>query len=422
MTLTGDCLEILPTLDAESVDSIVTDPPYGLKFMGKSWDHGVPGVSFWEAALRVAKPGAFLLAFGGTRTHHRLMVAIEDAGWDIRDCVMWVYGSGFPKSLDVSKAIDKVAGVERAVVGVSSITGARKSHTMDDGCKGARRTYQNDEPVVNALTAPATDAARQWEGWGTALKPAWEPIVIARKPLVGTVAENVLQFGTGGLNIDGCRVDCSDKLVRPPIQRTKNEAIFPLGKGVQIEPQGRWPANLIHDGSEEVLGLFPNVKSGARQQDTQTESPTGWKWSVGGYKSGCESSSGSAARFFYCAKASKHDRDEGCDSIPEKDIVTFATANGTSGKPSSISEGRKTKYRNNHPTVKPLALMRYLCRLVTPPGGTCLDMFCGSGSTGKAAEIEGFKFIGIDKDKEATEISEKRIEAVRLPLFQEATR
>ena len=209
MIYQGDCLDIMPTLEAESVDSIVCDPPYGLSFMGKDWDHGVPGVPFWEAALRVAKPGAYMLAFGGTRTFHRLAVAIEDAGWEIRDTVMWVYGSGFPKSHDVSKAIDKAAGVKRKVVGVSS--GPNNSKYDGERYSQKRETrfgVVQDQPEA---TAPACEAAKQWEGWGTALKPAWEPIIVARKPIQGTVAENVLKYGTGGLNIDGCRVEIDPK-------------------------------------------------------------------------------------------------------------------------------------------------------------------------------------------------------------------
>jgi len=196
----GDCREVMATLDAESVDAIVSDPPYGLSFMGKGWDHGVPGVEFWAEALRVAKPGAHLLAFGGTRTYHRLACAIEDAGWEIRDCVMWVYGSGFPKSHDVSKAIDKAAGAEREVIGPPTPGG------------------QGNGNAYGAITRPpATAPATAWQGWGTALKPAWEPIIVARKPLVGTVAENVLTHGTGAINVDGCRVHGG---VRPLIEST----------------------------------------------------------------------------------------------------------------------------------------------------------------------------------------------------------
>jgi site-specific DNA-methyltransferase (adenine-specific) len=410
----------MATLDADSVDAIVCDPPYGLSFMGKGWDHGVPGVEFWAEALRVAKPGAHLLAFGGTRTYHRLACAIEDAGWEIRDCVMWVYGSGFPKSHDVSKAIDKAAGAEREVVGISSVTGARQSRTMDDGNKGTRRTYQNDEPVVNSITAPATDAARQWSGWGTALKPAWEPIIVARKPLVGNVAENVLTHGTGAINVDGCRVG-----IDGGTSRSHQEAYGDGGRMDQGGAQpwrtghdivsinaGRWPANLIHDGSDEVAGLFPGDRpsNGRRVASSrngfamkaQPEVDTGY------------GDSGSAARFFYCAKASKADRDEGCEGLPQTTKQSVAHGNKRHGTLPYTNEPREMKPRprgNHHPTVKPTDLMRYLCRLVTPPGGVVLDPFTGSGSTGKGAVLEGFRFIGIEREAEYVEIAKARIAA-----------
>ena len=297
----GDCLEVLRSMPDCSVDSIVTDPPYGLSFMGKKWDYDVPSVDVWVECLRVLKPGGHLLAFAGTRTQHRMAVRIEDAGFEIRDMIAWVYGSGFPKSLDVSKAIDKAAGAEREVIGETK-KGAQTESTGRYGAWGDGITP----------TAPSTDAAKQWQGWGTALKPALEPITVARKPLVGTVAENVLQHGTGAINVDGGRVE-----------------------------GGRWPANFIHDGSEEATDLLKD-----------------------------------SARFFYCAKASKADRGE-----------------------------------NHHPTVKPTDLMRYLCRLVTPPNGIVLDPFNGSGSTGCAAVLEGFQYIGIEREAEYIAISEKRIEA-----------
>ncbi len=316
----GDCLEVLRTLPDNSVDSVVTDPPYGLSFMGKKWDYDVPAVEVWAECLRVLKPGGHLLAFAGTRTQHRMAVRIEDAGFEIRDMIAWVYGSGFPKSLDVSKAIDKAGG------------------TLD----GA---YD--------ITAPATEAAQQWQGWGTALKPAMEMITMARKPLVGTVAENVLAHGTGAINVDGCRVGCE---ARPVMVRTETvvSATSMNGQSTgatssgELTTSGRWPANLIHDGSEEPCALL-----------------------------------GDAARFFYCAKASKRDRED----------------------------------NNNHPTVKPTDLMRYLCRLVTPPGGVVLDPFMGSGSTGKAAMLEGFQFIGIDISDEYLEIARARINAVQPNLL-----
>lgn len=316
----GDCLETLRTMPDNSVDSIVTDPPYGLSFMGKRWDYDVPSVEIWAECLRVLKPGGHLLAFAGTRTQHRMAMRIEDAGFEIRDMIAWVYGSGFPKSMDVSKAIDKAAGVEGSFGEPKSAAHAgwikRGRMRGDEGHEGWQSPWMADTEAVDKNARKyigGTEAARQWQGWGTALKPALEPITVARKPLVGTVAANVLQHGTGALNIDGCRIGAA----------------------------GRWLANLIHDGSEPADLL------------------------------------GEAARFFYCAKASRKDRGDG----------------------------------NTHPTVKPTDLMRYLCRLVTPPGGIVLDPFMGSGSTGKAAMREGFRFIGCEMSPEYLEIARARIES-----------
>lgn len=335
----GDCLEVMRGMDAASVDAIVTDPPYGLSFMGKDWDHGVPGVHFWEAALAVAKPGTHLLAFGGTRTFHRLACAIEDAGWEIRDTIMWVYGSGFPKSLDVSKAIDKAAGAEREVVGTKENSFGRKPGGGDGWDEAIEGGIASDHTFN--ITAPATDLARKWSGWGTALKPAWEPIIVARKPLIGTVAANHAAHGVGGLNIERCRITGPKPATTRGAggQHGRYGNLCAQGR-IEDDGLGRWPANLIHDGSEEVVGPM-----------------------------------GSAARFFYCAKASKADRDQG----------------------------------NAHPTVKPTALMRYLCRLATPPGGVVLDPFAGSGSTGKAAMLEGFNFVGIELNAEYVDIARARI-------------
>ena len=399
----GDCLEILPTLPAESIDSIVTDPPYGLSFMGKNWDHGIPGVAFWSEALRVSKPGAHLLAFGGTRTFHRLTCAIEDAGWEIRDCIMWVYGSGFPKSHDVSKAIDREAGAEREVVGINRDFLRRNpvsNHKQDYGDGYGNPSWKDGEAAA-AITAPATPAAQQWQGWGTALKPAWEPIIVARKPLVGTVAANVQTFGTGAVNVDGCRVGTGNTR-RKNHGGTGNPEQWRTGNGddfISGSDSGRWPANLIHDGSDEPCQLL-----------------------------------GNAARFFYCAKASKSDRDKGCKGLEERDAVGGMKATGlcrkcgrqkvnTSGecKCAEPDFGPIQRQRtNHHPTVKPTDLMRYLCRLVTPPGGTVLDPFCGSGSTGKAATLEGFEFIGIEREAEYAEIARARIAHARgdMPLLE----
>jgi DNA modification methylase len=376
----GDCRSVMASISPSSVDSIVTDPPYGLSFMGKGWDHGVPGVEFWQAALRVAKPGAHLLAFGGTRTFHRLACAIEDADWEIRDCIMWVYGSGFPKSLDVSKAIDKEAGAEREVVGTKlgrpgmAKDGSNQRNGFDSAFGG-----NASGAMPSDITAPATDAARQWQGWGTALKPAWEPIIVARKPLAGTVAANVQQYGTGGINVDGCRVETDE--LKGKIYNNKGDALTwggTYGKGtVEGNSIGRFPANLIHDGSEEVLAGFPLTKSQGHIPRSGAESRIdGWGMVVrqGQPENNAFGDSGSAARFFYCAKASRSERGEG----------------------------------NNHPTVKPLALMRYLVKLVTPPNGIVLDPFCGSGSTGLAI-TDGQQFVGIEQNPEYVAIAANRL-------------
>jgi len=413
----------MATLDAESVDAIVSDPPYGLSFMGKGWDHGVPGVEFWTEALRVAKPGAHLLAFGGTRTYHRLACAIEDAGWEIRDCIMWCFGSGFPKSHDVSKAIDKAAGAEREVVGHG--TNGMGRMNQNNAKAGYRPNPYSDGVDGVPITAPATDAARQWSGWGTALKPAWEPIIVARKPLVGTVAENVLRHGTGGINVDGCRVGGGDqpKPCRAPgwdsVNKANADAGYRPGKYQQGDSEyrpselGRWPANLIHDGSEEVVGLFPNVKAGVAVNRNRAGDKPGEVYS-GGWGNTTDDigygDSGSAARFFYCAKASKADRDEGCEGLEER--LSMRYGEKAQGPLPQQTPSKPVPQRNHHPTVKPTDLMRYLCRLVTPPGGIVLDPFTGSGSTGKGAVLEGFGFIGIEREAEYVEIARARIGAV----------
>lgn len=404
----GDCLDVLRTMPDNSVDAVVTDPPYGLSFMGKRWDYDVPSEDVWAECLRVLKPGGHLLAFAGTRTQHRMAVRIEDAGFEIRDMIAWVYGSGFPKSMDVSKAIDKAAGVEREIVGQSHYAANRTALKPPIGT--FERT--NDDRLI---TAPATDAAKHWHGWGTALKPALEPITVARKPLIGTVAENVLTWGTGGVNVDGCRVgsggvtESSARAGKGAGYEAHNKEGRKYGDGLggviaEAHPLGRWPANLIHDGSEEVVGLFPETKSGAgarRPNGAHSDVTYNGGWSPHDYAR--EADSGSAARFFYCAKASKRDRDEGCEGMEAK------TAGGMQER-NDGSLGSITLSRNHHPTVKPTDLMRYLCRLVTPPGGTVLDPFMGSGSTGKAAIIEDFNFIGIEREAEYLDIARARIE------------
>lgn len=368
----GSCIDILPELADNSVDSIVTDPPYELGFMGKSWDStGIAyNVGMWRECLRVLKPGGYLLSFGGSRTYHRMACAIEDAGFEIRDMIEWMYGSGFPKSLNIGKMIDKMNGIE----------------------------------------------TKEWQGYGTALKPAHEPICMARKHLSEkTVAENVLKWGTGGINVDGCRIETSDTLSfgsRELGDGIKYGKCKPTTEGIQ-HSHGRFPANLIHDGSDEVLACFPDNKGAVTKVNYGQKGFGGviyGRYAQAGddgatfYNDGL----GSASRFFYCAKASKSERDAGLTS-PEIPIVTFTTANGTSGKPSSISDGRDTTYRNFHPTVKPLALMTYLCRLVTPKGGIVLDPFAGSGTTLVAAKKEGFGYIGIEMQSEYIDIINARL-------------
>jgi site-specific DNA-methyltransferase (adenine-specific) len=380
-------------LDADSIDSVVTDPPYGLKFMGKDWDHGVPGKHFWKEILRVAKPGAFLLAFGGTRTFHRLACAIEDAGWEVRDCIMWVYGSGFPKSMNVQQAINKAARGD------------------DEG---------------------------EWQGWGTALKPAWEPIIVARKPLIGTVVDNVLRYSTGAINIDASRIPANgDKLgggaekkttpdqkgnwgwKRPWMDDKKMQEAHAARVRVNVvkgEKIGRFPANIIHDGSEEAVAPFPKNNPGCKTPSS-AKCTSKYRPDQGEYQGQgpIYPDNGSAARFFYCAKATKHDRDEGMDAVEARPFGYSNQAlaemkRGTTERPATSDTNTVKLRKNNHPTVKPTNLMRYLCRLVTPPSGTILDPFMGSGSTGKAAMLEGFEFIGIDNDDEAFEVATVRVE------------
>ena len=419
--LNGDCLNTMPTLEENSIDAIVTDPPYGLSFMGKDWDHGVPGEAFWREALRVAKPGAHLLAFGGSRTVHRLTCAIEDAGWEIRDTIMWVYGSGFPKSHNVSKAIDKEAGAEREYVG-EGVYASRKPRPYEGGT--ALNISVKDNRQGNPITAPGTPLARQWDGWGTALKPAHEPIIMARKPFPGTVAQNVTTWGTGAINVDGGRVDGIPWQAHDATGLAKKfftEGVAPVVHE-EPHPNGRWPANLIHDGSEEVLAGFPVTgPSKAAPRGGTNPNPMDWgnARADGDIVKGHNDNGGNAARFFYCAKASKADRDEGLDGFAHRQYSHDGRETATEGP----HQRNSSVARNHHPTVKPTDLMRYLVRLVTPPDGIVLDPFMGSGSTGKAAMLEGFGFVGIEREREYIDIAAARIgAAVEVePLFREYT-
>jgi site-specific DNA-methyltransferase (adenine-specific) len=439
----ADCLKFLPTMAENSVDAIVTDPPYHLTsgkkggrgaaslnvkspagraristgFMGQAWDGG--DIAFrpetWAELLRVAKPGAMLLAFGGTRTFHRMMVAIEDAGWEIRDTLMWVYGSGFPKSLDISKAIDKAAGAKRKPGKRKVFADGTSAHVQRASGGHYTRPFQDDPAWQGQFESqPATAASAQWSGWGTALKPAWEPIILAMKPVDGTFAENARRWGVAGLNIDACRIGTTKEI--PGSLATK-----PRGYGGGWGPRqntesgmnpniGRWPANLIHDGSPEVLHEFPIGHSGGFPS---TRGPGGYR---GGWKgqenlSGRRFSVGSQARFFYCAKASRSEREYGVRGAARGQKLRSA---GTQSPGTFQAEGTDRTSTNPHPTVKPIALMRYLCRLVTRPGGLVLDPFMGSGSTGIAALTEGLQFLGIERERKYFTIAKKRIQA-RLP-------
>jgi DNA modification methylase len=381
MLIRGDCLEELKKAEPISVDAVVTDPPYGLSFMGKKWDYDVPSVDLWREVFRVLKPGGHLLSFGGTRTYHRMVVAIEDAGFEIRDQVMWIYGSGFPKSLDVSKAIDKAAGAKRELgptvgeMNGRNIENHKKEHEILAQVNGwDKRT-----------SVPVTPEAILWQGFGTALKPANEPIVLARKPLEKglTVAENVLKWGCGAINIDGTRIG-TELVESGRGGRNKTNSIYEDGLAPQTErtfTQGRWPANVLFDESAAEMLPIENKQS--------------------------------VSRFFYVAKTSKRERNAGLEGMPaincgmmEDDNYAIKTGSGNL---------RDTKNQNHHPTVKPIKLMEYLCKLVTPPGGTILDPFMGSGSTGCAAVKLGFKFIGIEREAEYLEIAKRRIEHWQTP-------
>jgi len=401
--------------------SCVCDPPYEFGFMGKEWDKtGIAySVEMWREVRRVLKPGAHLLAFGGSRTYHRMACAVEDAGFEIRDQIMWLYGSGFPKSLDVSKAIDKAEGAIREVVGKK---GGRSGDPKQDIRGGNFIHGPADRIDCSALTAPATEAARQWEGWGTALKPAHEPIVVARKPLEGTVIKNVLKWGCGALNIAGClitfergsigdRIDGPKRKSRGTDIWCNDDGSFDLPRNYK-EPAGRWPANVIHDGSEEVVAEFEKYgerKAGAGNTGHEPSLPGKGEVIYGFRKRVFNPSygdTGSASRFYYCAKASPAERDWGLEF--RKPLQRDESRKeGNPGGDNPRNRG-VNPVKNNHPTVKPLALMRYLVRLVTPPGGVILDGFCGSGTTLIAAAQEGFCAVGIDLEMDNCQLAERR--------------
>lgn len=427
LLLQGDCTEVLKTLAPDSIEAAVSDPPYGLGdmsparvaeclaawtrgeeyqptgagFMGKAWDAWTPGPDMWRELYRVLKPGAHALIFAGSRTQDLMSLALRLAGFEIRDTLQWLYGSGFPKNHDVSKAIDKTAGAEREVIGPKTLpNGKPRTATSELGRtqhEAWARPWHNDpaarERYISA-TAPATDAARAWEGWGTALKPAYEPIILARKPLSGTVVQNTLAHGCGALNIDGCRIAWSEGeqkgYTRPPSDTPRIAMQAPLGAMTTTgDAAGRWPANvLLDEGAAEVL-------------DAQAPG---------------------ASRFFYTAKASRAEREAGLEGHETKTnteltgraegsvgLIMIDPRDGRLRDNPYASLNSRSPRANTHPTVKPIELMRYLVRLITPPGASVIDPFMGSGSTGCAAVLEGARFVGIEREAEYMNIARARI-------------
>ena len=401
MIIHGDCLRELKLMADNSVDSIVTDPPYGLSFMGKKWDYDVPSVEIWREALRVLKPGGHLLSFGGTRTYHRLVCNIEDAGFEIRDQIMWLYGSGFPKSTDVSKRIDKEAGAEREVVGINP---SSRPNSKMKGSKGFDGDLESEESAgVQTITAPSTDEAKQWQGWGSALKPANEPIVVARKPLEKglTLAANVLKYGTGALNIDASRIGFTSEADRKAaaVHNAGSSASGSLNWNAGDKQEsskeyrlqdGRWPANVLLD--EEAAAALDEqsgtlVSKWGKQKTKHDGESSMFGLAVPDSVNKFAGDSGGASRFFYVAKASKRERGEG----------------------------------NAHPTVKPIKLMEYLIKLVTPSLGKVLDPFAGSGTTLIAAIKNDYAFIGIERESEYVQIIRARIKRISETLETQST-
>jgi site-specific DNA-methyltransferase (adenine-specific) len=416
----GDNIKSLQKLPDNSIDSIVTDPPYGLSFMGKKWDYDVPSVEFWKEVYRVLKPGGHVLSFGGTRTYHRMVVNIEDAGFEIRDQIMWLYGSGFPKSHNIGKSIQKLSG-DVKVVGTKQGAGTTgKSYISNN------EDYVNGEKGVFKKEYNEIEINNDWEGWGTALKPANEPICVARKPLSEkSVAENVLRWGTGGINIDGCRVSHNDKISVGFMKTNREKGLNSTSYGGESDKrtedwestEGRFPANIILD---EIAGELLDEQTGylksgeVKPHHKKNKTANGYQGScygkfqnedttLKGYGDG-----GGASRFFYQAKVSKAERNMGLDGFEEVDITDGSTrTNEETARTFGANRKNKT---NSHPTVKPVSLMSYLCRLVTPPNGIVLDPFMGSGSTGIAAQLEGFRFCGMEMDADYMKIAEARIE------------
>jgi site-specific DNA-methyltransferase (adenine-specific) len=437
----GDCLEVMKDLPNSSVSAIITDPPYELGFMGKSWDNtGIANKKeMWTECLRVLKPGGHLLSFGGTRTYHRMAVAIEDAGFEVRDMIEWVYGSGFPKSLNIGKAVDKLQGNERESLGIVKGVGNNNTESMNSGVSKTSEFSHEYE---------ASKGTSEWEGWGTALKPAHEPVIVSMKPLMScliqntgintghstkippnhepicmarkplaekTVAENVLKYGCGGINIDLSRVEAHDGNTTARKRAEVKDTAAPFGLGYKMggngSELGRFPANLITDGSEEVRECFPESKSTQNKLSYERKNE-GNSMFIDGVRNPENSytDSGNASRFFksisYNAKASKSERNKGCEELPLGEAPASARSKPAEGRENALGNPRA----NNHPTVKPTALMEYLIRMVSKENDTILDPFAGSGTTGVACKNLNRQYILIEKEPSYIDIINKRLQ------------
>lgn len=432
----GTSREVLKEYPDAYFDSVVTDPPYGIKFMGKKWDYQIPSVDDWQEIYRVLKPGAHILVACGTRTQHRMVCNIEDAGFEIRDVITWHYGSGFPKSLDISKAIDKKKGAIREVTGQRADILQKQAKDLKTGTRKITDSLNNGAPERNNgyttisadVTAPATPEAQQWNGYGTAIKPATEFWTLARKPIKGTVAQNILGHGVGGLNIDGCRIQGPEP--HHNYGRTSGENSF-VGKGdISTTPQsGRFPSNVIFDEfTAELLDQQSGELTSGSMRKSYLYKNNGFSMGAptGATKHLCEAYKGGASRFFYVAKASRSERNKGLENfIIEKEFghsrydkcttcggYILQNPNRNSHCKCEVPVRQNlTVTGNYHPTVKPVKLMQYLVRLITPAGGKCLDPYNGSGTTGIACKIEEFDYLGIEREPDFCEISEYRIAA-----------
>jgi len=417
----GDCLDILRDWPDNSFDTLITDPPYGLSFMGKKWDYDVPSVEIWRECLRVLKPGGTLLCFAGSRTQHRMAVNVEDAGFILKDCIMWLYGSGFPKATDISKQLDK--GFEREVIGNNPNSRPNQEGKQPNTMGGVFH--------YAPLTTPATPEAEIWNGWKShGLKPAYEPILVAMKPNDGSYADNALKWGVSGLNIDGGRIE-SDEIITNHSRGV--ESAISKGKygdsskqethQTEGQKQGRFPANIILDEVSAIMldEQSGQLKSGLIEKHHNIGKEDGYlnNYGIYGNRKGIPSESfgdsGGASRFFYCAKASKAERNMGCEKLEVKAMCDIDKMGGAKCTMKTGSgNDRNVLKQNHHPTVKPLALMEYLCKLtMTPTGGLVLDPFCGSGTTCIACSNTGRDYVGIEMDNEYCEIARRRIAAAK---------